>query len=396
MKLNDRISTFWNVLALLLFANAAKSAINDPKFHASLNSFSQNLFHQLYQTNGKENLIFSPFSIQTCLAMVRMGADGPTAVEMDQGLNFTGQSIDGIAKNYNALLGQYEDGKILKIANKVYVMKDFSLQNEYKEILSQKFYSSAESMDFEKSEEAAKTINSWVASKTDDAIEELVEPMDLSSDTRLMLLSAIYFKGDWEKPFDAKNTKEEEFFVDEDQSIKVQMMYRAGMIDYSKIEELDATAVRLPYKDSDLSMVIILPNARNGLAAMEAKLETMSLTLLSEKLNRARGTRLYLPKFKVEFTVNLNAALIKMGMKQMFSQANLGKMLQQHEPLQVSDVVHKAIIDVNEWGTTAAGITRAGIMTRTRAMIFRADHPFYYVIMNADTVPLFQGTFVGA
>ncbi|XP_075168018.1 serine protease inhibitor 42Dd-like [Haematobia irritans] len=396
MLLNDMQYIFYIILAILVGLTTVQSSLSDPKFQSSLENFSQNLHYELLQSHAKDNIIYSPFSIQTCLAMVRMGADGQTAIEMDQGLNFTGQSVENIAKNYHQLLGQYEDGKIVKVANKVYVMKDFSLQEKYQELLRKNFFSSGESIDFGESNKAAKTINSWVESQTENAISDLVEPSDFSSDTRLMLLSAIYFKGNWDKPFNPKNTIEDDFYINEEKSMKVQMMTKNAMHEYATLDDLDATAVRLPYRDSDLSMVVILPNSRTGLSTLQENLRNVSLSSIAEKLDRIRGIRISLPKFKVEFTINLNGPLINMGMKQMFSQANLRKMLVQHEPLKISEVIHKAMIDVNEVGTTAAAVTRANIVTRSRLAIFKADHPFYYVIMNNDSIPLFQGTFVGA
>ncbi|XP_061394160.1 serine protease inhibitor 42Dd-like, partial [Musca vetustissima] len=341
------------------------------------------------------NIIFSPFSIQTCLAMVRMGADGQTAAEIDDGLGFTGQPMEKVADNYHSLLAKYEDGKTLKIANKIYVAKNYQLENNYNDIVANNFFSSLENVDFSESEKTAKLMNDWVETKTDKAIHDIINPQALSNDTRLMLLSAIYFKGNWDKPFDVKNTKEADFYIDDQKSVKVQMMYKAGMMPFRDIQELDACAIRLPYKDTDLSMVIILPNSRTGLPTLMEKLKSFSLASLEGQGLRRRGVRLSLPKFKAEFEVVLNGPLKKLGMKQMFSQANLSKMLKSNEPLQVSDVVHKAFIDVNEVGTTAAGVTRIGIMTRTRPADFIADHPFYYAIVNENSVPLFQGTFIG-
>ncbi|XP_011290162.1 serine protease inhibitor 42Dd [Musca domestica] len=394
MGLKGSIAIILGSLLLCLSETLADSQ-DSLKFHSSLENFSKDIFSEIYQKNSDKSIIFSPFSIQTCLAMVRMGADGETAAEMDDGLSLTGQPVEKVVDNYHTILSKYDDGKTLKIANKIYVAKDYDLKDTYNNVLTNNFYSAVENVDFGQGAKTAKLMNSWVESKTDNTIHDIVSPTSLTTDTRLVLLSAIYFKGNWEKPFDLKYTEEEDFYIDDKNTVKVQMMFKSGMMSAKEISELDATAIRLPYRDCDLSMVIILPNERNGLPDLVEKLKTFSLASLAGQGLRRRGVRLFLPKFKAEFEVVLNEPLKKLGMKQMFSQANLSNMLQGIEPLQVSDVVHKAFIDVNEVGTTAAGVTKIGIMTRTRPLDFRANHPFYYAIVNENSVPLFQGTFVG-
>uniref|UniRef100_A0A1I8MRS5 Serpin domain-containing protein n=1 Tax=Musca domestica TaxID=7370 RepID=A0A1I8MRS5_MUSDO len=364
-------------------------------FHSSLSNFSRNIFTEIFQTNSEDNIIFSPFSIQTCLAMVRMGADGATAAEMDYGLTFTSQSEENIGANYQELLTKFKDGKILKIANKIYVANKYSLKNTYHEILGEKFFSSVENVDFTESEKTAELVNSWIESKTDNAIHHIISPDTVTNDTRLMLVSAIYFKGNWQKPFDTKYTREADFYMANNKTMKVEMMFGAGMMSCDIIRELDAKVIRLPYKDSDLYMMVILPNSRNGLKDLMEKLKTFSLSSLTAERLGYFGTFLYLPKFKVEFEILLNEPLKMLGMQHMFTDANLSKMLTASEPLQVTSVIHKAFIDVNEVGTAASGAAGIPVMTKTKPFDFRADHPFYYVIMNGDSIPLFQGTFVG-
>ncbi|XP_058975980.1 antichymotrypsin-2 isoform X1 [Musca domestica] len=395
MGLKGNLTTILSTLLLCLVGHS-RTTSGSPQFSASLANFSKDIFSEIYQKDSGKSIIFSPFSIQTCLAMVRLGADGETATEMDNVLKFSGQSLEKVMDNYHKLLSKYDDGKTLKIANKIYVAKDYAVRDTFNNVLTSNFFSSVENVDPKGQEtKTAKIINSWVESKTDNVIHDIVSPESLSNDTRLMLLSAIHFKGSWEKPFDAKNTKESDFCINETETIKVQMMYKAGIMSAKEISELDARVVRLPYRDSDLSMIIILPNARNGLTDLVEKLKTFSLASLAGQGLRTIGVRLYLPKFKAKFEMVLNDSLKKLGLKQMFSQANLSKLLTGVEPLRVSDVVHKAFIDVNEVGTTADGATSIGIMPRTAPLDVRADHPFYYVIVNEDFVPLFQGTFVG-
>uniref|UniRef100_A0A1B0AEY0 Serpin domain-containing protein n=1 Tax=Glossina pallidipes TaxID=7398 RepID=A0A1B0AEY0_GLOPL len=122
-------------------------------------------------------------------------ADGSTATELDQGLNLVTGDLNAMADLYHSVLSQYEKSDILKIANKIYVQKDYEVQDEYNKLLSEKFFSKAEEINFSSNVEAAKAINSWVALKTNNRIQDLISAGSLNSDTRLILLNAIHFKG---------------------------------------------------------------------------------------------------------------------------------------------------------------------------------------------------------
>lgn len=260
---------------------------------------------------GSKNIIYSPLSIQTCLTMARMGAEGSTASEMDQYLGYTGKSLESTAEQFQKLLSKYEKSNILNMANKVYVMKGYELQDTYNELLSDKFYSPAENVDFGENTKAAETMNNWVETKTNNAINNLIDPDNVDGSTRLFLLSAIHFKGNWKLRFDAKLTREDDFYIDATHSVKVPMMYRSGMTDFGWDSELKAGVLRLPYENTDLSMVIVLPQERDGLSAVLEKLKGIPLKSLTKGLTSSRELILYLPKFKAEFDIELNDVLKK-------------------------------------------------------------------------------------
>uniref|UniRef100_A0A1I8PEI7 Serpin domain-containing protein n=1 Tax=Stomoxys calcitrans TaxID=35570 RepID=A0A1I8PEI7_STOCA len=396
MRLKAKVPFILCICTLATGMASTTPISNGLQFTNSLQSFSTNIFSEIFAKRSQENIIFSPFSIQTCLTMVRLGATGQTAEEMDQGLAFNGQSVDSIADNFHALLEKYENSNILKIANKVYAQQSFELKKHYNKLLANKFFSSLENIDFSQSGKASEIINKWVESKTESAVKNLINASALPSETRLMLLSAIYFKGNWQKPFNLKYTKEEPFFTDETNSKNVTMMFKAGFAEYGTLDDLQSTAVRLPYANSDLSMVVILPRARNGLSELQDKLKTFKLESMKEKIKTSRRTvHLRLPRFKAEMEIDLKDTLQKMGMKKMFITGDFGNMLKSSGPLAVESVKHKAVIEVNEEGTIAAATTRATKMAISGPINFKADHPFYYIIMNEDSVPLFEGTFVG-
>lgn len=298
------------VVMLIAFQMGNAAADTDAEFNTSLGSFSQRFFSELFKTNPSKNIIYSPFSIQSCLAMTRMGAAGNTAVEMDQGLGFTGQSPESVARNYHSLLAKYENGTMLKIANKVYVMENHELQDGFSESLVQNFNSKPENINFEKTGEAANLINAWVESKTNDKIKNVISPDTLGADTRLVLVSAIHFKGEWDEKFPEVYTSDREFYTDEKNFVMVPTMVSEGSFYYAELDDLDSTAVGMTYKDSDLLMLIILPNSRTGLGALEEKLRSLPLTTLKSKFAKKRNKiEIFLPKFQAEFQIELKEPL---------------------------------------------------------------------------------------
>uniref|UniRef100_A0A1B0AB08 Serpin domain-containing protein n=1 Tax=Glossina pallidipes TaxID=7398 RepID=A0A1B0AB08_GLOPL len=187
-------------------------ASKEELFANGLENFGIKLYANLAASNRGKNLIFSPFSIQTCAAMARLGAEGSTATELDQGLNLVTDDLNAMADLYHSVLSQYEKSDILKIANKIYVQKDYEVQDEYNKLLSEKFFSKAEEINFSSNVEAAKAINSWVALKTNNRIQDLISAGSLNSDTRLILLNAIHFKGEWVHKFPERSTRDKDFY----------------------------------------------------------------------------------------------------------------------------------------------------------------------------------------
>lgn len=357
---------FLSVCALTIALNASMASPTnvDQQFAKAANSFATDIYQKVIESK-KGNVIISPASIQSAVTLAMFGAtDGSdTKAQMLSGLKYPAQySTQTIADNYQAFTENVKKTNGLKIANKVYIMNGYSVKPTFQEVATKAFNSEAQSVDFAQNAAAASTINGWVENNTNNKIKDLIKPDSLSGDTRMVLVNAIYFKGFWKHQFNKERTFKAPFFLNENDSVDVDFMTIKKHFNYGTLRDLDATALELPYKDSDITMMIILPNQRTGLDALEKKLGTIDFSELSKQMYSTE-VNVEIPKFKIEFDINLNEPLQKMGMQKMFSNsAEFQGLLDSNELLKVSEVVHKAFIEVNEEGAEAAAATGVQIM----------------------------------
>ncbi|KAJ8971136.1 hypothetical protein NQ314_000868 [Rhamnusium bicolor] len=245
----------------------------------------------------------------------------------------------------------------LLIANKVFLKDSYKLQEVFETVATQHFLSEVQLLNFSQSVASAKSINTWVEGKTNNKIKDLIDSADLNDETRLVLVNAIYFKGKWAEPFNVQNTVTEKFYLNDNDTVDVQMMKIKKKFYFKNDENLDAKVLELPYANKEISLIIILPNKRNGIAELEEKLAGTDLTKITENMFRP-DVQVSPPKFKIEQTIDLKDSLTEIGLGDMFSRsANLSGLIDSSEPLYVSKVVQKAFIEVNEEGAEAAAAT---------------------------------------
>jgi len=166
-------------------------------------------------------------------------------------------------------------------------------------------------LDFVKNVESAATINQWVEDNTNNKIKNLVKSSDLNSDTRMVLINAIYFKALWQYEFDQHNTRKRAFYLNDVDSVNVDFMYGKSTFKLGEVKDLDATVLELPYKETDITMLIILPAKRTGLAALESKMSNFNPN--SIQWRREEEIQIYIPKFKIEFDIQLKEPLEKVS-----------------------------------------------------------------------------------
>lgn len=358
-------------------------------------TFSNKLYEILSKKEG--NVFYSPLSAHAILSLVYQGADGATADSMAKSLHLSDTKL--AATGYQSLMETLNtvDNVTLHIANKVFVHHQRILKGEFDAIAKKHYLAETENVAFHPDNvAAANKINGWVEDKTNNKIKDLIQPDDLNENTRLVLVNAIYFKGNWLEQFKPELTKKEKFYLNDTDTVECDMMHMNKKFLYGEDDDLDAQIVSLPYKNQDLSLMIILPRSKTGIEALEKKLVTKDLSALSRNL-RSVEVILSLPKFKIETTMDLNDPLKELGMGIIFSDgAQFPNMLEGGEPLQVSKVIQKAFIEVNEEGAEAAAAT--GIMMDACCLeedyLFQADHPFAFYLYyqyGKNILPLFSG-----
>ncbi|XP_053995299.1 antitrypsin-like isoform X2 [Hylaeus anthracinus] len=373
----------WLIVCLIPLAMATQAVDNEALRAVSqgTNEFSSSLVQAVTEEN-QGNLIMSPISAAIVLAMASYGARGETENQFKRVLHLPSPESLGTA-GYQALIDSLNNVKEnkLSVANKVFATDKFPVKPAYQQLTASFFRSATQSVDFAKSVEAANIVNTWVQQNTNNLIKSIVNPDDLSSDTALVLVNAVYFKGQWKNKFNSNFTKPMPFHINENTVRDVPTMYRQGSYKHGNIESLNAQFIEIPYKGGELSMVIILPNEINGLAECERKMRDMNM---NDILNQgySRDVQLFLPKFKIESKIDLRSVLIKLGLTDMFTtHANFSGMAD--GPLAVSKVVQKAFIEVNEEGSEAAAVT--GLIA-VRCSLFqsevRIDRPFFYGIVK--------------
>ena len=353
------------------------------------NQFAFDLYSEYKTEEG--NIFFSPYSISTALAMTYEGAKGKTAEEMQAVFHFP-QNGDvrrpAFAKIYNEINKKDKKYK-LSTANALWAQKDYRFLEEYTATVEKYYGGGVTNLDFvEETEKSRQIINGWVEGQTDDKIKDLIPQGVLNIDTRLVLTNAIYFKGTWVKQFNEEDTRKEDFRVSPEQTVKVPMMRLTGdEAEFSYAETDEIQILEMPYDGKDLSMLIILPK-ENDLANMEESINPEKLSEWRNMLNEQR-VDIYIPKFKFETKYFMVETLSNMGMPTAFIHDADFSGMDGTTNLLIQNVIHQAFVEVNEEGTEAAAATAVvvGIESAAprRTPIFRADHPFIFIIHDRGT-----------
>ncbi len=378
------------ILLMGLTINAMSMNLSDDE------SFDFRLLSEIASSQDDPIICVSPLSASVALSMAAEGAKGDTRAEMLKVLGF--QNIKELRRYYAHLLDileSKESGISLNMANSLWIADDFSVKRRFKSTLRRYYDAEVSCLDFSEPSSAAR-INTWCADNTAGKIEEIVQsPMDPS--LKMLILNALYFKGEWSEAFNPELTHMDKFHgaygdVETKFMMKNDVKYKYGVSGSAEILEI-------PYgKDGNYVMDIVLPSEDMN---MEEYLEGFTADIfneLEESMSKRKISHVRIPLFKAECDMSLKGILKNMGIEQAFSSgADFG--LISREPLMVDQVKQKTFIEVNEAGTEAAAVTSIAFMKSSidhDRIDFVADRPFIFIIRECNSgIILFNGVVRG-
>jgi len=380
----------WSIIALVFLTSMARAETSDFRDLADGNRvFAFHLYQQLAREPG--NLFFSPHSISTALGMTYVGAREETAAQMKATLSYPAEP-EAVAALFGGLESALEsiqqEGEVRwNAANSIWPHEQFVFLEDFLTQIRTFFRSDVFPVNYNDGEAARLKINAWVEEKTQEKIQDLIPSGVLNPMTRMVLVNAVYFKGAWLTPFHPSVTADRSFTLTDGSTVMTPTMFGKLTARYGEME--DGKVLELPYRGNKVSMTIVLPNTADGLAAIESRLTAEQLTAWQADLSSGE-VQVYLPKFSLTAQFSLPAVLKTLGMVIPFdeNEANFAGMDGNQNNLFISDVIHKAFVDVTEEGTEAAAAT--AVLMQARAMPrptpeFRVDRPFLFVIQDIET-----------
>ncbi len=372
----------------------ATSAADLEKLVEGNSAFAWNLFQVLKEKNG--NIFYSPYSISEALAMTYAGANGVTAQQMEDALQFL-LSQDKLHPAFNALdlllaqrgegaQGKDDEGFRLNVVNAIWGQKDYKFINTFLDVLAQNYGAGLRIVDFKnKPEDARKIINQWVADQTENRIKDLIPQGAIDTLTRMVLTNAIYFNAAWLNQFEKDRTDPATFNSLDGSTTTVQMMHQTEDFNYTEGDNYQA--IELPYSGNELSMVILLPK-EGSFNEFQDSLNAEQVNGIINNLQQA-NVILSMPKFEFDSSFSLKNTLTEMGISDAFNpdKADFSGM-DGNKDLYISDVIHKAFVSVDENGTEAAAATAVIVSTTSmpaKQATMNIDRPFIFFIRDIQT-----------
>lgn len=352
--------------------------------------FSIDLHRELLKSKDRRNnTVYSPYSIATGLSMALAGARGNTAEEI---LSVVRTKDDNVHDKFASFLPKLSSQKLqFYVANRIYSDLKFPVIDECAVFLNTTYSSTIVSVDFQnKSESVRVEVNDWIKEATESKITEILAPGSVGPTTSVILVNTIYFRGLWESPFPADKTSRRDFNVNATTKVQVDMMCLKQDFAIAHSDELAVRALEMPYKGGRASMVVLLPDAIDGLSYLEHHLSHHKLSAILADLKETPNVQLNMPKLLLQQSFSLKNTLMALGIHDLFSEkCDLSGMFKTGNP-SVSDIIHKAYLQVDEEGTEPAAATAVvgvgcSVPAATQTTEFVVDHPFMLFVLRGKS-----------
>ncbi|GAA0770228.1 serpin family protein [Clostridium subterminale] len=363
------------------------------------NKFAFNIFKEISKDENNKNVFISPLSISMALTMTYNGAKENTKTEMNKVLGYEGMTDDKINNSYKILhsyLENIDENIKLNISNSIWIREGQNINKEFININKDIFGAKVDNLDFSKSSSVDK-INNWIEKSTSKMIKDMLKgPID--GNVIMYLINAIYFKGQWQEPFDTNNNIIGEFTNSKGDKIEIDFMRKIAADDKTFYgEKDDFKAIKMPYDSGKVSMYAVLPKEDSSIDNFINNLDMNKWNSIKKSIGKEKeAVNVSFPKFEMEYgTKELKGPLVALGMKDIFSdRANLSGI---RENIYVSSVLHQGKIEVNEKGSEAAAVTIVEVRETAMPIIndpkeFIADRPFVFIIEDEESgIILFMG-----
>ncbi|WP_320019129.1 serpin family protein [Labilibaculum manganireducens] len=387
--------TFLIILLLTTFSTYSQV----DRLTKSLNAYSFDLYGQIKTDN--ENLFVSPLSTYYALLVAHEGAKNETKAEFEKVLHIDNSESLTNCKDFSEnLISLRDSSNYLNISNAIWIQKDFSVIEDYKNQIIEKYSSDLKTVDFKQKISASNEINNWVTNKTNGLIKDIICPKEINTDTRLIILNTICFIGKWRDEFNKGLTNSDYFYSINKEKSDVDFMNKTEYLQY--YENKDFQFISKPYEGNDKSFCILLPKSRYGLIDIENIFTNSTLDTILHNTGYLE-VKLSIPKFKLETTYSLKEPLIKLGLEKAFTRHADFSGITSEVPLLINKVNHKAYIEINEEKTEAGAATIVEMMdgstggSMPKPKKFKADHPFTFMIVDNKTNGIiFIGRYVRA
>ncbi|USN45910.1 MAG: serpin family protein [Candidatus Woesearchaeota archaeon] len=363
------------------------------------NEFAITLYKEL-SANTNENVFFSPYSISTAFSLTYEGARGETANQLSSVFGFPQDPLvrlPNTARIYNEINNNHKSYE-LSTANALWTQSQFPLNTTFVATAERYYAANATALDFATDPEASRRkINAWVEAQTNGKIVDLLSEGVVTRDVMLILTNAIYFKATWKDEFDKKRTHDARFFTspEDEKMVSMMVLHKDANVNYMENDLLQM--VELPYEDEEFSMLVLLPQTRRPfdmlpshnftsmtLTDVKASLSAENLSLWISQLS-SQEISVRLPKFTFETKYSLVKNFQNLGMVDPFNSDTADFSYLSPYQLYISDVIHQAVIEVDEKGTEAAAATVISTKLASAGRDFRADHPFIFLIKENTT-----------